>query len=168
MKSIARTGQHDAAARSVVLSSDREIEQVFVFRVSPSENRGPACICPQRILVILGPGHEIVAAGEADAAAFIQPVPSPVVESSAMHFQHRHGVRKLALLPLLRVGKYVSRCGELEVRYRLGMFLRENNSCHGKNEKRHCCQNSDLMNRAEHVGSSSKFECTISGLPSLY
>src|ERR1035437_4483955 len=157
MKPIAGTGQHDVAARGVVFSGDREIERIFVLRVSSCKDRGPASIRPQWILFILSPRHEIVATGQADTAAFVQPVPSPITESSTFQFQYRHGVRELVAFPLLRVGKHVARCCELEVRHSLGGLLRKTSSSHGKNEKRQSNQNPDLMNSAEHVCSSSKF-----------
>ena len=95
-----------------------------MLRISTGENRGPAGVCPKRILIILGPGHQIVAACQADAAAFVQPVPSPVAESITIQLQHRHGVGKLVAFPLLSVGKHVARRSEFQIRHGIRLLPR--------------------------------------------
>src|ERR1700737_4982394 len=88
MNAIGGSSQDDVAARCIVVACNGEVQDFRMFRVGFGKDRGPARVGPQRVLSILDPIHKVVAAGQPDAPAFVESVPTPVAETAAIHFEN--------------------------------------------------------------------------------
>ena len=84
MNAVVSGAQHDVAGRCVILPSKGHIQQVLVLGIRMLQKGRPPRIGQQRVLVVLGPVDQVVAARQPDASTLVQPVPAPVAEASAL------------------------------------------------------------------------------------
>src|SRR3974390_2487137 len=113
MNAIGGGGQHDVTTGRVIVASGGEVEDIGMFRVCFLEDRGPPSVRPERVPVVFRPVDEIIAAREADSAAFIQSIPTPVAKTAALEIEDAHRVRKLVPFPLLGVGQHMAGLSKL-------------------------------------------------------
>src|SRR5690348_1555932 len=78
MDAIGGLGQDDVAAWRVVIAGNGEVENRVPRRIGNLQDRWPTRIEPDRVVRILGPVHQVVAAGQSHSTPLVQAVPSPV------------------------------------------------------------------------------------------
>src|SRR5271166_1911905 len=77
---------------------------------------GPAGVSPERIPLVLCPGHQIVATSKSNPGSLIQAIPSPIAISTAIELEYRKRVRKFLYFPRLSVRHDMTRSRQLEIR----------------------------------------------------